>query len=443
MTWDSWNEKNRLWITAGDMPDWIFWDFNFTEYVSYAEQGLLGSLPDGWEVNYPDLSGMIQATGLQDKINLDGKTYVVPKVIFYHFAPIAEAISHWSLFYRDDWRKQLGLAEMDVLITLDQLEEYLKGCVSQGLAPAGLSGSYTAITSLFVSMENSGWSNFYKKNGEYVWGPGQPETLAGIKLFKEYYDKGIINPDFYLNKAQEARNEFVSGLVAMMYNAGSIDNVAGRINEFSAANPTLDAFDVIKITSALGPDGKWHGESFENYWASVLFSPSLDETKMNRIAALFNYIASKEGQELINLGIPEKDWTYSDGVYKILREKEADGSYTDITSVYPSCSLWYILTNMPDDFSFVSPTADFRVVDAVVDMYAAKAARGDILKYDPDYSFFISDAKSAYSVDSVSEIVRIIMKDGADIDAEWAAFVKAQTSMFQPVLDDLNAAFKD
>jgi putative aldouronate transport system substrate-binding protein len=98
---------------------------------------------------------------------------------------------------------------------------------------------------------------------------------------------------------------------------------------------------------------------------------------------------------------------------------------------------------MPDDFSFVSPTADFRVVDAVVDMYAAKAARGDILKYDPDYSFFISDAKSAYSVDSVSEIVRIIMKDGADIDAEWAAFVKAQTSMFQPVLDDLNAAFKD
>jgi putative aldouronate transport system substrate-binding protein len=293
-------------------------------------------------------------------------------------------------------------------------------------------------------MTNSGWSSFYKKNGKYVWGPEQPETLEGIKLFKQYYDKGIINPDFYLNRAQEARNEFYSGLVAMMYNAGSIDNVAGRINEFSSANPDLDAYSVVKITSALGPDNKWHGQSFENFWASVLFNPSLDETKMNRIMALFDYVASKEGQELINLGIPGQDWSYSaDSGYTILREKQADGSYADITTVYPSCSLWYILTNMPDDFSFVNPTADFRVVNAVVDMYAAKAAQGDILRYDPDYNFFISDAKSAYSVDVVSEIVRIIMKQGADIDAEWAAFVKAQTGMFQPVLNELNAAFAD
>jgi putative aldouronate transport system substrate-binding protein len=442
MTFDNWAEKNRLWITSGDMPDWTFWDFNYTEYVSYAEQGLIAAFPDGWEQSYPNLSAMMESTGIKEKINLDGKTYAVPKGLFDLFAPIHKAIYSAILYYRDDWRQNLGMPVLGDMITLDQMDEYLSGCIQNKYAPGGLSSSAGEIVNMFVSMENSGWNSFYKKDGQYVWGPAQPETLEGIKLLKKYYDEGIIDHDFYLNKAEEYRNEFESGQIAMMYSAGSIDNATGRIGTFGKANPDLDAFSVVKIAGLLGPDGKWHGTSGSNFWASTVFNPKMDATTMNRALALFDYLCTEDGQLLINLGIEGVDWQRNtDGSYAILRTPKDDGSYEPLYNVYPSTTFWYILAILPDDFSFVNPTKDKQVASTVIDIYKQKAENGNIMEFDPDYTFFISDAKSAYSVDTASEIVREIMTQGVDIDTEWAAFVKAQEPMYQPVLDDLNAAF--
>ena len=45
ITWETWAERDRLWITSGDMPDMLFWDFNLKDYMSYAKQGLIKALP--------------------------------------------------------------------------------------------------------------------------------------------------------------------------------------------------------------------------------------------------------------------------------------------------------------------------------------------------------------------------------------------------------------
>ena len=443
LTWDNWQEKNRLWITAGDMPGWTFWNFSFTEYVSYAEQGLIGALPAGWETDYVNLSQMIEATGIKDKINLDGKTYAVPKVIFYLFAPIKKAINHASLYYRADWLEQLGM-EFGDLITLEQMEDYLTGCMNQGFVSAGLSGSYDELTQLFVQMKNSKMKiasqtdHFYKKDGKYVWGPGEPETLEGIKLFKEYYDKGVIDPDFYLNEAKEYRNEFNSTLLPMVLDGGTVDQLEAKKDELVDANPDLDK-SAVTFTNVVAPDGLWHGTAGSNYWASIIFNPNLEDSIMARMMAFIDFVCTEDGQLLAQLGIEGVDWERAaDGSYTITREQNEDGTYTDLPA---TCTLMRILAILPDDFNFVKPGVDPMIVDTVIRAYTAKAA-GDIADFDPDYSFFISDAKSAYSVDVASEIVRIII-EGADIDTEWAAFVEAQAPIYQPVLDDLNSEFAD
>ena len=49
LTWDNWAEKLRIWINSNDMPDFVMWDFNYGDYVNYAEQGLIRQLPNGWK----------------------------------------------------------------------------------------------------------------------------------------------------------------------------------------------------------------------------------------------------------------------------------------------------------------------------------------------------------------------------------------------------------
>jgi putative aldouronate transport system substrate-binding protein len=443
LTWDNWAEKNRLWITSGDMPDMTIWNFNYTEYASYAEQGLISAMPEGWEKDYPALSEMVAATGVADKIKIDGKTYALPKAIFMNFAPVTTPVSHLSIIYRKDWVEQLKLAPFGDTITLNQLSELIEKSKTANLGSGktiGLTAGYSQLVSLFVSLKNKGWDSFYKENGKYVWGPAQPETVEGIKLLKEYYDKGLFDPDFYLNDTKENRNKFASGISAAMFDDGTIDNFGNRIFEFAAANPDKDAFASIGLTTLVGEDGKWHGKAGPNFWCTSVFSPKIGEAKMSRMLALYDYLATKEGQELIRLGVEGVDWERAGDGYKILRPANSDGSYPLLKTVYPSCGLWMTLVILADDFGFADPTADARVIKAVSDMYALRE-KGDVLAFDPDFTYYTSDAKSNYSVAVADEVVRLIMQDNVDIDKEWAKFVEAQSGMWQPLLNELNAEF--
>ena len=43
-TWSNWNERTRIWINSGDMPDVMVFNFtqtNYPEAAGYVEQGLL------------------------------------------------------------------------------------------------------------------------------------------------------------------------------------------------------------------------------------------------------------------------------------------------------------------------------------------------------------------------------------------------------------------
>ena len=51
-----------------------------------------------------------------------------------------------------------------------------------------------------------------------------------------------------------------------------------------------------------------------------------------------------------------------------------------------------------------------------------------------------SDNKAAYSLDLSDEVAKLIMSKG-DIAAEWQAYIDSNAGIWQPVIDDLNAAF--
>ena len=67
LTWSNWNERTRIWINSGDMPDVMVFNFtqtNYPEAAGYVEQGLLYKLPDDWKSRWTNLAKVFDITGL-------------------------------------------------------------------------------------------------------------------------------------------------------------------------------------------------------------------------------------------------------------------------------------------------------------------------------------------------------------------------------------------
>lgn len=73
-------------------------------------------------------------------------------------------------------------------------------------------------------------------------------------------------------------------------------------------------------------------------------------------------------------------------------------------------------------------------------MYAVRQT-GHIIPLDYDYSFFSSDSKSNYSIKMEDEVARLILVSPDSLETEWQKTIEQNKNLWQPVIDDLDAAF--
>lgn len=447
VTSDTWGEKNRAWIYGGSMPDMVVWNaLDYSEYLSYIDQGLIAALPDGWETDYPNLYSVFKASGISDYMTIDGKTYALPRTTMYQFSPIAHSISHSTAYYRKDWAKQVGI-EIGESVTVDQLAEYVKRCVEANLSGAdrtlGISGTAANVLTELMFAYNSGWNTFVKTEAGYEWGPTLSSTFNGLSKIRELYENGVIDPDFYLDAKADAKNKFATGLSAVLFEDGTCVQYLQRKNEMLAAHPEItgNIWDTIGTTTIVDDNGVWNGKESFNYWTLTIFKPDIDEKVQKRILEVLDYVSTKEAQEIINMGIPGKDWTTDgNGEYVNLREVQEDGTYLDIKKVYNSIFFWYVVSVLPDDFQFANPGNDKEVREMVADAYSFRG-QFDYLACDPDYEFYTSDAKSQYSINFTDEAVRAILSENAKTQETWQDFIDANRALWEPLLNELNAKY--
>lgn len=448
VTSDTWAEKNRVWIYGGTMPDMVVWDnFNYTEYLSYVDQGLIAPLPDGWETTYPNIYNVVQASGIADKLVVDGKTYAIPRTTMYQFSPVPRSISHSTLYYRKDWAEKVGM-EIGATITISQLAEFAQKCIEQDLSgtgrTVGLTGMSSKVLEQLMFGFDSGWDEYVKTEDGYVWGPTLDATTAGLTKIREMYEAGVIDPDFYLNARADAKNKFASGLAAMLVEDGTCVQYGQRRDEMLAAQPDIpkgDIWNYISTTTIVGDDEKWHGQESYNYWTLTIFKPDVDPKVQQRILEILNYVCTPEAQEIINMGIKDVDWTVNEnGEYVVLRELNADGTLTDIKKIYNSIYFWYVVGVLPDDFQFVNPGNEKIIRDMVINQYALRGQH-EFSAVDSDFTFYVSDAKSQYSIKFVDEAVAAILNENASAADTWNQFIETNRALWEPLLNELNAEF--
>ncbi|MDL2318099.1 hypothetical protein LJC74_03265 [Eubacteriales bacterium OttesenSCG-928-A19] len=444
---DAQSEKVRVWINGGTMPDTLTWrDFNtnYQEFVIYAEQGLLAPLPEGWEEAYPNLYDMVQSTGMYEKMQVDGETYAIPHATFSRYVDIEPLPSHMNVYYRKDWVEALGLEPFGTVVTMEQLKEYLTLAIKNDMAQngntLGLCDYPTNLTMLFTMFGRVQYNQFMRTEDGYALAAAQPGFTDTIKHGREWYADGVLDPDYYLISWAEATNNFTSGVSASMYGSCAVTSYMAYKATFRDSTG-LDPDECIGVAAIAADDGTTYINETDNFWSATFFSPDIAPETFDRILSVMDYICTEEGQMVSMLGVKGETWDLDgDGNIVMLTEQDENGNYPATADLYNSFNVFRCLGILADDFGFVSPSSDPRVVEQILACYAAKG-EGVINPTDYDYAFFASDNKANFSMDFVNEITRLIITPDLDIDAEWSAYLETNKAMWQPVVDDLNAAF--
>ena len=442
---DSQAEKFRIWVNGGAMPDCVtLRDFKFQEYVTYAEQGLLAPLPEGWEATYPNLHQMVLNSGMYDHMKVDGVMYAIPHAIFSNFAHMDKVVNHLSVYYRKDWVEKLGLKPFGPVITLSQLAEYLKLAIDNDLAgngnTIGLSDNNDYIARFFTLFSGVDYGNFMRTDDGFVWCAAQPGLVDSLKLANEWYTKGLIDPDFYLMASADAVNKFTSGIAAAMYHNCAISSYAGYRVSFKEATG-LDPATCVGVATIADDQGVTRAIETANYWSATYFSPTIKPEVFDRILSMMDWMCTTEGQLTVMMGVPGETWSSeADGSVKLLVKPDAEGKIPGTAELYNSFSVFRSMGILADDYSFINPTNDPQVISDVQAMYAAKQS-GKIIPLDYDYEFFASDAKAAYSIKLEDEFARVLIMKDTELEAQWNTMIETNKGLWQPVIDDLNAAF--
>ena len=445
---DAQAEKIRVWVNGGTMPDLITWrDFQYQEYVNYAEQGLLAPLPDGWQEKYPDLyRQMVGCMGEEQfkKFEVDGKFYGIAHARNYRFNPVDKLVDHISVYYRKDWAKQLGM-EIGEIITISQLKDYLKGCVEQDMAgngnTIGMSEEPSRLATFFTMFSDVDYMKFYKTDDGYAWGFANETVLNAAKMANEWYKEGLIDQDFYLNQSAEAISNFTSGVAAFMFGNCQASSYLGYKQQFNDATG-LNSDECVGIATIATDDGVTRAIECLNWWSVSIFSPDTDPEVLDRILAAMDYCSTKEGQVATNMGIPGQDWEIDENNnVKNLMTANEDGSYPNIVDVYNSYNVFRTWGLNADDFLFINPTYNKEVIiDPILSFYQLRT-KGYVIPMDVDYEFFSSDNKANYSLNLKDEFAKLVIGEADALETEWKNYIEANKNIWQPVIDDLNAEF--
>lgn len=266
ITSGDWQEKTRIWMATGDMPD-ILWaniqNFNFSEYRNWAQQ--LGLATDDnvytWDQFLEIGKGMTQKLG---KIGLVGSAGTYP-----HFSGMMQISPYWEQYTKVDGEYKWG---MDLPETLDAIKMskriYDEGILWQDMViatgsegndkfKAGEAGicfencTPGTIKKYMDDMEKSGVDNPYDKvavmnvkapNG-YFWGQECMDywtiNCYNPDMSDEKLDRLLQMYDYMLSDTDEVKQLYRYGVEGKDYTLD--DNGVPQLTNEDASNLVLSS----------------------------------------------------------------------------------------------------------------------------------------------------------------------------------------------------------
>ncbi|SFJ54920.1 putative aldouronate transport system substrate-binding protein [Paenibacillus sp. UNC496MF] len=447
------SETFRIWINSGDMADMGSWNYNPSEYASYVKQGLLKELPKGWREKWPNIAATQDRTGIAKYVSDQvGSDNILFKPIMGDNYPVDKLINHDGIWFRADWVRAVGAEIKDhytvpeIMDIARKIKEQDPGKVGDKLIPIDV--PTVGLWVMFIWPNATHYqevSQFYQDaDGVFHWGLADPDILEGLKEWRQAYDEGLLNPEFYnLPDGKQTEAQMYTAGISGMNQAAGMASVGTRQASFMSSDLGVDPNQALSYAFLTDNDGTYRANEIPNFAGTLIFNPKLDDAKFERILDILDESVSKEGQDLINLGIEGKDW-----------KKNADGTVVNlngnlqVSEKYKSIpDLWPSLLQLRDNYQLVNPTLPQIWRDKARNQYVEKTKLTDpnnpkiFAKLDPEVYFYTSPARTRAVMDIPAELAGIVLK-GPDVEANWNAWVKAKMPLIQPVLDELTALKK-
>lgn len=450
MTAEQWAQLIRIWVNSQDLPDVAQYDYIHADAASYVEQGLVRKLPDDWKTRWPNLAKTYEDTVIGPKLEeVFGGTYFLPRAVFANNKPTDPLVSHQSIFMRRDWLEAAGI-EVKPYYTISELLDVARaikekdpGNVGSKLVPIG--NTVDSLAWIFVypnsTYSRDGFEYFKDENGVYQWGPAQPETLQGLKYYEQAYREGLLHPEFFNYTGSEWQENFYVAGISAMCQAPGMAQVGLRFANNLEANLGVKAEDWLQLSFCIGDDGKYHQPEELNFFATLIFSPSMSEEKFERILDVLDYACTDQGQYEIRMGIKGVDWDLDENgeLVNLMAEDE-----TVLDKYYCVRPFYHNMIIASDDFGLINPTYPQLFRDMSYNMYQEKIQLTDEIslgRTDWDAYFYDSDAKRRAVFNLAEEYAQLVVADG-DMETKWNAWVEEKMQYVQPVLDELNALNK-
>ncbi len=442
------SDKNRIWITSGDMPDVVWSNLIYSDYVKYAEQDLVRALPDDYETKYPNLTeAMVSSNGYDTALKEagNGKLYATVKPIYKtKFADIF--VSHTTLYYRMDWAEAVGFEVKDQY-TLDEVMEMTRLFVEQdpggngegNTIPFAVEPANMIYTFTVPYLSHADKPAAKNEDGVYEYGPAQPEVADGLQVLRDYYDEGLIYSDFFSIKVRgEVEAMLYAGQTGTMINGGAFGNVKRIFDEFTKSTG-LDAMEVIGMANILGEDGKIHSTEMANIQSIGYYNPNMEDEKFDRILAILDKSATDEFQNKIHLGFEGTDYEMDGEEIVITRDTDENGNFVPISDIYPSYNLWNMITIAWDDFAVRDPSTNPELLERIKDLFNDRVENGNINYVDFDLTFF-----SGPNYDKITTIKQVdaftnMIINNDEIKPAFDAWVEENSAVIDAAMDDLNS----
>ncbi len=251
--------KLALMMASGSLPD--MFTLGTSDYLLFRQlldNDMLEELGDVYsKVLKPELQATVESYNgtAQEPFMQDGKLYGI--------AGGQYAYEHNILWLRKDWLDECGITELPK--TVEDIEAILTAFKEKN--PGGNNVGMLLHYQDVATDYNNGYGanplfscfgatpRMWVKNadGEIVWGSTMPEMKEGLRVLADWYQKGLIDPQFATRSALGAMDAVITGGQTGAFFAPWW--VTYNINDLPANNPDAD---LVPVNAPLDSEGKFH-----------------------------------------------------------------------------------------------------------------------------------------------------------------------------------------
>lgn len=348
MTWSNYKERYQILSATNSLPD-VFATITLSStdnndsatFADMIKTNSIRALPDDL-TSFPALKEILDSVPFTKYS--DGHYYAIPRV---SFTDAVLSATDAAMLVRRDWMENLGLQDPESFEEFADLATAFANDDPDGNGiddTIGYNVNNLSAMGKWVILGIAPECNVYswvEQDGRFVpsW------TLEAFKdvvaAYRQLYETGGLDPQFYSKSPNTVMEDFAAGRLGALEYKSSPASIKNLKELWDTMNdqPMEECVDVLPIFPVA--DGVRYSNSSNAFWSEAYISSTVDDTKTERILALFEFLLSDQGQEMCRYGIEGIDYRkLEDGSCICLLETGDQSLTTVLQQKYPSFTMF-------------------------------------------------------------------------------------------------------